>query len=570
MEELLATLAWTDLTARGKLFTDVFEFSSDPLVVVDVRGVMIAINGAMEAITGMSREQLVGRELTDRFRQPEQVREVLRRVRQEHEVRNCAWAIAREGGSTTEVTCNAILFRDASGNMKGTFFVLRDITELRQYEMQMLFQAYYDTLTALPNRKLFRDRLDLALVQASHGERVLSVLFVDLDNFRDINDTLGHVIGDELLKMVASQLKASIANTDTVARMGGDEFALLIENSDSAETINQLVAKLLQAVTQPFVIDGHEITVSCSIGLTIYPLNNGDAHTLLQNAEVAMYRAKEVGKNRSQLFTSEMDAAIQRRGDISQRLRSALKKPEFILHYQPRVELDSGRATGVEALLRWYPEGSGLISPAEFIPVAERNGMIVPIGEWVLFEACRQAQQWQTEMGNSIKMAVNLSARQLRDIDLVRLVVRVLEETGLPAHLLELELTESMLVHDTQRVLHTLQALKAIGVCISIDDFGTGYSSLSYLKSFPLDYLKIDRSFVTDLPDEPNNGAIVRAIIDMAHTLGMKVIAEGVETRQQLDFLLEQGCDEVQGYYFSKPLPTDQLTKLLKANKRLD
>lgn len=345
---------------------------------------------------------------------------------------------------------------------------------------------------------------------------------------------------------------------------------MLIEDADSVDTINQLVEKLLKAVTQPCTIEGHEVVVSCSIGVTIYPFNNGDVNTLLRNAEAAMYRAKDAGRNRFQLFTPEMEVAIQRRVDISQRLRSALKKSEFMLHYQPRVALGSGKVTGVEPLIRWHAEGAGMISPVDFIPVAERNGMIFPIGEWVLFEACHQARQWQLELGTPVNTAVNLSARQLRDVDIVKLVVRALEETGLPAHLLELELTESMLVHDTKRVLHTLEALKEIGVSLSIDDFGTGYSSLSYLKSFPLDYLKIDRSFVMDLPDDTNDGAIVRAIIDMAHRLGLKVIAEGVETREQLDFLLEQDCDEIQGYYFSKPLPQDQLTKLLNENRKLD
>ena len=570
MGNSLPQSAWADLTARGGLFTDVFEFSSDPLVLVDMRGGMIEINAAMEKITGISREQLVGGEFVDCFNQPEQVREVLQRVLLEKEVRDCAWTVVHDSGSVTKVTCNATLFRDALGNVRGVFIVLRDATDLRQYEAQMLFQASYDALTALPNRRLFRDRLECAMAQARRHERVLGVLFIDLDNFKDINDTLGHSVGDEVLKVAAWQLVASLGETDVVARMGGDGFAVLIEDADSVDTINQLVEKLLKTVTQPCTIEGHEVVVSCSIGVAIYHLNKGDVNTLLRNAEAAMYRAKDAGRNRFQLFTPEMEVAIQRRVDISQRLRSALKKSEFMLHYQPRVALGSGKVTGVEALIRWHAEGAGMISPVDFIPVAERNGMILPIGEWVLFEACHQARQWQLELGTPVNTAVNLSARQLRDVDIVKLVVRVLEETGLPAHLLELELTESMLVHDTKRVLHTLEALKEIGVSLSIDDFGTGYSSLSYLKSFPLDYLKIDRSFVMDLPDDPNDGAIVRAIIDMAHSLGLKVIAEGVETREQLDFLLEQDCDEIQGYYFSKPLPQDPLTKLLKENRKLD
>jgi len=309
--------------------------------------------------------------------------------------------------------------------------------------------------------------------------------------------------------------------------------------------------------------------VSCSIGGTTYPVNDGDVDTLLRHAEVAMYRAKDAGRNRFQLFTPEMDAEIQTRVDISQRLRSALKKSEFVLHYRPKVALSSGRVCGVEALIRWPTPGQGMISPADFIPLAERNGMILPIGEWVLQEACCQAWQWQRELGTPLTMSVNLSARQLRDSDIVHLVIRALEESGLPAELLELELTESILVHDTQRVLHTLEALKELGVRLSIDDFGTGYSSLSYLKMFPLDYLKLDRCFVTDLAHDSPDQAIVRAIIGMAHSLGMKVIAEGVETASQLDFLMGNHCDEIQGYYFSKPLAAAEMELLIRQRRRL-
>lgn len=561
--------AWADFAARGRLFTDVFEFSSDPLVVVDARGSIIEVNTAMEKITGVSRGRMLGAEFVAYFEQPEQVLAVLQRVLLEREVRDCAWKVVHQSGSAKDVACNATQFCDASGAMQGAFFVLRDATELRQYESQMLFQASYDALTALPNRRFFSEQLERAIA-AQRDDQLLGVLFIDLDNFKDINDTLGHAIGDEVLKVVAWQLVSSLEKSDTVARMGGDGFSVLIRDGVSLTAISQRVDALLSELTHPCAIEGHEVNVSCSIGFTVYPLNACDGNTLLRNAEAAMYQAKDAGRNRAQLFTSEMESAIRRRVDVSHRLRSALKKSEFVLHYQPRVSLGTGKVTGVEALIRWHAQGAGLISPADFIPIAERNGMILPIGEWVLFDACRQARQWQIEMGTPVNMAVNLSARQLRDVDIVKLVARALEETGLPAHMLELELTESMLVHDTQRVLCALEELKEIGVSLSIDDFGTGYSSLSYLKCFPLDYLKIDRSFVMDLPHEPNNAAIVRAIIDMAHTLGMKVIAEGVEKREQLDFLLAHDCDEIQGYYFSKPLPQVELRKLLGEKRTLD
>lgn len=568
MGESFPQSAWSDLATRGRLFTDVFEFSSDPLVVVDVRGAIIEANVAMEKMTGVSRVQMLGSEFIGYFAQPEPVLEVLQQVLQEREVRNSAWKVVHESGSATEVTCNATQFRDVAGKVRGTFFVLRDATDLLQYESQMLFQASYDALTALPNRRFFCAQLERAITQRK--DQVLGILFIDLDNFKDINDTLGHPVGDEVLKAVAWQLVSSLEVSDTAARMGGDGFSVLIGNGCSPTEISQRAQALLDEVTRPRVVEGHDLVVSCSIGFTVYPLNHCDANTLLRNAEAAMYRAKDAGRNRAQLFTSEMDLEIRRRVDVSHRLRSALTRSEFALHFQPRVSLGSGNVTGVEALIRWHAEGAGLISPADFIPIAERNGMILPIGEWVLFEACQQARQWQGDTTTAVSVAVNLSARQLLDADIVKLVVRVLAETGLPAHMLELELTESMLVHDTERVLGTLEALKEIGVSLSIDDFGTGYSSLSYLKTFPLDYLKIDRSFVTDLPDDSNGGAIVRAIIDMAHTMGMKVIAEGVETREQLDFLLEHDCDEMQGYYFSKPLPPVELTKLLERKQKLD
>lgn len=568
MGHSLTQSAWADKSARGRLFTDVFEFSSDPLVVVDLRGTIIEANAAMAKMTGVSCAQLLGSEFVLYFSQPELVLLILQRVLLEREVRDNAWKVVNASGGVTDIVCNATQFCDVTGDVQGIFFVLRDATDLRQYESQMLFQASYDALTALPNRRFFCEQLERAIAQ--RRDQVLGILFIDLDNFKDINDTLGHAMGDEVLKAVAWQLTSSMGASDIAARMGADGFSVLIGDGGSPTAINQRVEALLSEIARPRVIEGHEVIVSCSIGVTIHSFNQGDGNALLRNAEAAMYRAKDAGRNRAQWFTPEMDSSIQRRVDLSSRLRSAFKKSEFALHFQPRVSLGNGQVTGVEALIRWCAEDVGQISPADFIPIAERNGMILPIGEWVLFEACRQARQWQEEGNVAVNVAVNLSARQLRDADIVKLVVRVLEETGLPAHLLELELTESMLVHDAARVLQALEALKEIGVRLSIDDFGTGYSSLSYLKTFPLDYLKIDRSFVVDLPDDLNGGAIVRAIIDMAHTLGMKVIAEGVETRAQLDFLLAHDCDEMQGYYFSKPLPQDELKELLRGKRKLD
>ena len=568
MDHSHTQLAWADMSSRGRLFTEVFEFSSDPLVVVDPGGAIIEANAAMGKMTGVSRARMLGCEFGSYFSQPELVQVTLQRILREREVRANAWKVVHVTGSVTDVVCNATQFCGVTGNVEGIFFVLLDATDLRQYESQMLFQASYDALTALPNRRFFCEQLDRAIAQ--RRDQVLGILFIDLDNFKDINDTLGHSIGDEVLKAVAWQLVTFMETDDIAARMEGDGFSVLIGNGGSSMEISQRVDALLSEIARPRTLEGHEIAVSCSIGVTTYSLNQADSKVLLRNVEAAMYRAKDAGRNRVQWFTPEMESTIQRRVDIGHRLGSALQKSEFSLHFQPRVSLGNGQVMGVEALIRWCAQDVGQISPADFIPIAERNGMILPIGEWVMFEACRQARQWQDETKAAVNVAVNLSARQLRDADIVKLVIRVLEETGLPANLLELELTESMLVHDTARVLHTLEALKELGVRLSIDDFGTGYSSLSYLKTFPLDYLKIDKSFVADLPDDVNDSAIVRAIIDMAHTLGMKVIAEGVETRAQLDFLLENDCDEMQGYYFSKPLRQDELKKMLERKQELN
>jgi diguanylate cyclase (GGDEF)-like protein/PAS domain S-box-containing protein len=569
MGELLHLPQWGDVTSKGLLFSDMFEFSSDPFVVVGIDGQIMEVNAAMEKLTGLSRSHLVGAAFMDCFEQGEQVQEVLRRVLLEREVRGCDWRVRHTDGNGIEVTGNATLFRGTSGKVQGSFFVLRDATDSQAYQTQMLFQASYDALTGLPNRRSFRDQVKQAMLKVLTEGGSLAVLFLDLDNFKDINDSLGHVMGDEVLKVVATHLSDTLGEDVTVARMSGDGFAVLIHEIGSEAALKTQMTEILTAVTQSCVIDGHELLVSCSIGGTTYPVNNGNVDTLLRHAEVAMYRAKDAGRNRFELFTPEMDAEIQTRVDISQRLRSALKKSEFVLNYQPKVALSSGRVCGVEALIRWPTAGQGMISPADFIPLAERNGMILPIGEWVLQTACRQAWEWQREMGTRMTMSVNLSARQLRDSDIVQLVIRALEESGLPAELLELELTESILVHDSKRVLRTLEALKEVGVHLSIDDFGTGYSSLSYLKMFPLDYLKLDRCFVTDLTHDAHDRAIVRAIIGMAHSLGMKVIAEGVETASQLDFLMGNYCDEIQGYYFSKPLAAQQLTVLLRSGQRL-
>lgn len=428
----------------------------------------------------------------------------------------------------------------------------RDVTQLHDYQSQLSFLARYDLLTGLPNRLSFHDTLTQALTRARAAGASVGVLLLGLDHFRDVNDGLGRALGDHLLTSCSQFLEQTVGDRELVARIGGDEFAVLVECGGDNATL--LARRLQRLLAKPIDIDGYELAVSCSIGIAQAPHDGRDAEALLCNAYTAMYRAKAEGGGRHQHFTAEMSSSTRRRVELGNALRYAIPQAELSLHYQPRASLADGRTVGMEALLRWNCKLLGQVAPSEFIPLAEQNGMIMQIGEWVLNRACRQAQEWRLRHGDPVPIAVNLSARQFRDADLVRVVEAALEASGLPPHLLELELTESMLMQDAKRTLRTLAALKSLGVRLAVDDFGTGYSSLSYLKSFPLDYLKIDRSFVSGLPADRNDGAIVRAIIAMAHTLGLKVIAEGVETVGQLDYLRDQDCDEVQGYFFSRPL----------------
>jgi diguanylate cyclase (GGDEF)-like protein/PAS domain S-box-containing protein len=543
---------------------NLLEANLDPMAVIDRQGRIIDVNQALEEVTGKSRSSLTGNDLSECFLQRPLALAALQRAFGGAPVRHCPLSLQHTSGRLTEVMCSIGLHRDAGGEVQGAFVVARDMTDLLQYETQMSFQASCDALTALPNRLMFRERLGRALARADREGGIVALMFIDLDNFKDVNESLGHETGDDLLRGTANLLVDTLPEASAVARMGGDEFAVLVEDMDDPQQVEAMAAQVLGAVGKLHVIDGNEVAVTCSIGITMYPSDSRDLDTLLRNVDTAMYRAKEEGKNNCQYFAVEMNEPVLRRVEIGNALRRALKQNEFTLHYQPRVELGGGAIVGAEALLRWHSGLIGAVSPAEFIPVAENNGMIVQIGEWVLHQACERAMQWHAEGLAPAGVAVNLSARQFRDVDIVKTVLRALHESGLPPHLLELELTESMLMHDVKRVLRTLHALKEIGVKLAIDDFGTGYSSLSYLKSFPLDYLKIDRSFIRDIPQDRNGEAIVRAIVVMAHSLGIKVIAEGVESGDQLSFLLEQKCDEIQGYYFSKPVPAAAFEAMLR------
>jgi len=446
--------------------------------------------------------------------------------------------------------------------------IIQDITVRKHAEARLVYLANYDTLTDLPNRVLLGQRLTKAIEEAEHSERLVAVLFIDLDRFKVINDTLGHDSGDELLKVVARRLSEAVRPGDTVARYGGDEFVIVLANVAHVDDVTRVVNKILGRLSPAITIGGRELFVTPSIGVTLYPFDDDTSDELLRNADSAMFDAKEQGGNCFRFYTAEMNARAERRLTLETGLRHALERGEFLLHYQPQVDIASGKILGAEALIRWQHPDWGLVPPAEFIPLAEETGLILPIGEWVLTEACTQARRWHDAGHADLRIAVNLSGRQLSQKNLVEIVAATLTRCAVARGMLELEITESLLMQDLERIAGTLEALVALGVTVSMDDFGTGYSSLSYLKRLPIDVLKIDQSFVRDITSDPDDAAIVKAIIAMAHSLGIKVMAEGVETAEQLAFLRQHRCDGMQGYYFSRPLTPEQFIKLLQHKQR--
>ncbi|MCZ6679061.1 MAG: EAL domain-containing protein [Candidatus Poribacteria bacterium] len=441
--------------------------------------------------------------------------------------------------------------------------VVRYAIERKATEKHLAQLARYDSLTGLANRALFMDRLPPALARANRANQMVALMFLDLDRFKTVNDTLGHDVGDLLLQAVAERLKGCLRQMDTVARLGGDEFTLILEGLSHAEDAVTVAEKILQVMAPPFILKNHEVFVSPSIGITIYPHDGDNIEDLMKSADTAMYHAKEGGRNTYQFYTKDMNLHTVDRLTLESDLRRAVEREEFLLHYQPQFSLNTGEVTGVEALIRWHHPERGLVAPSQFIPLAEETGLIIPIGEWVLRAACVQNKAWQAAGFPPVRVAINLSARQFWDKRLFETVAEVLEDTGLNPRYLGLEITEGSAMQDVDYTISASQMLKEIGVQLSVDDFGTGYSSLSYLKRFPIDMLKIDRSFVMDIPADSDDVAITTAIIALAHSLGLKVIAEGVETEDQLQFLRSLQCDEAQGFLFSRPLPAEEVTKLL-------
>jgi diguanylate cyclase (GGDEF)-like protein/PAS domain S-box-containing protein len=524
-------------------------------------------NPALAQIYGFASPQELMTSLRDIGRQlyvdAQRREEFMRIVRARGSVSGFEAQVYRKNGDIIWISENARAVFGDDGKPIGYEGTVEDVTERKLYQARIEQQANYDTLTGLANRSLLQDRLEQALLTATSYHTRLAVVFVDLDRFKFINDSLGHHIGDEMLKTMADRLESCVRDCDTVARLGGDEFVVLITGQTAPDLVRGIVERMLTVVAQPWVSEQGEFNVSCSIGVALFPSDGADAQTLLKHADSAMYRAKESGRNNFQFFTRELNTLMTERVEMESGLRRALERDQFLLHYQPRVDLPTGKIIGAEALIRWRLPEQGIVAPGRFIPLAEETGLIVPIGKWVLTQACAQNKAWQDAGREPIVVSVNVSARQFRQDNLVRTVAEVLNETGLEPRYLELELTESMVMHDAAQLVAMLGELKRLGVQISVDDFGTGYSSLSYLKRFPVDRLKVDRSFVEHLATDADDATIVRAIITLGHNLGLKVVAEGVELDEQVRFLRLNQCDEAQGFIFCRPIEADALAQML-------
>lgn len=556
-------LAEEALRENEERYRRIFQNIQDVYFEISLGGTIVEISPSVEQVSGYRRDQLIGRNFEVLSRDPEDLKKIREEIVHLQALKDCELVLRSEAGEEVPCSANARLMIDGNGKPLKIIGSLRDISERRRAENEIRKLAYHDTLTGLPNRSLFLDRLHQALAHAQRANHLLAILFLDLDRFKDVNDTLGHARGDLLLQHVATRLSENVRRCDTVARLGGDEFVVLLTAVKSDRDVSVVAEKILEDLSRSVDLDGQQVFTGCSIGVVLYPHDGADAQTLLKHADMAMYAAKDRGRNTYQFFSEEMNRKAIDRHQLEIKLRHALERNELSLYYQPQWDMRARKLVGVEALLRWETEADGMISPGRFIPVAEETGLIRPIGEWVLKTACAQNRQWQEAGLPHLRVAVNISARQFRQPDLVSMVDRILAETRLDAQYLELELTESYLMEDAQAANRTLEFLKVRGIQLAIDDFGTGYSSLNYLKNFPIDRIKIDQSFVRDVTNNRDDAAIVETIIAMAQSLELDVIAEGVEGADQLQFLSGHNCYEMQGYFFARPMPADEMTLYL-------
>ncbi|NSL55430.1 putative bifunctional diguanylate cyclase/phosphodiesterase [Uliginosibacterium aquaticum] len=557
--------------AKVRLSEAVFNDSAEGILVTDADNRIVSANDAFCRISGYSPEEVVGQTPNmfssgrhDYGFYASMWRNLLEKGRWHGEILN-----RKKNGDVYPAWLAISAVEDEEGSISHFVAILSDFSERRAFEERLEFVANHDALTGLPNRVLLRDRAERALMLAARDGFSLAMVVLDLDHFKIVNDSLGHASGDRLLLAVVDRLQSCLAEADTFCRQGGDEFILLIPADAGREQLGSKLQHMLASLAQPFDIEGHSLIITASMGVAQFPDDAHSVDELLLKAETAMYHAKQAGRNAYRFFSEQMNADAHERLALQSRLSQAVERGELLLHYQPQIDLRTRRIIGAEALVRWRDRELGLVSPAKFIPVAEESGLIIPIGEWVLREACRQVQLWREQGLPELLIAVNMSALQFKRSDPVETVRQILEETGLPGHCLELELTESILIDDANLILETLRRLKALGVQLAIDDFGTGYSSLAYLKRFPIDKLKIDQSFVRDIVDDADEAAIVHTIIQLGRNLKMRTLAEGVETESQLAFLRVEGCREAQGYLFSKPLPADDFLALFRQGRAL-
>jgi diguanylate cyclase (GGDEF)-like protein/PAS domain S-box-containing protein len=542
----------------------------DAVVSTNFWGRVTYLNIVAERMTGWTQAQASGRAVDDVFRLVDvMTRNPIATPTARAIIENRTVGLAEDcvlircDGVELAIETSAAPIHDRQGGVIGAVMVAHDVTIARELSHKLARLALHDSLTDVPNRTLLSDRLAQAMMRAHRGGNSVAVLYIDLDRFKHINDSLGHAVGDQLLKSVADRLQTCVRSSDTVSRQGGDEFLVLLADVVHPHDAALCAEKIIMALDTPHRIAGHDLRITASIGIATFPGDAADAEALLRNADFAMYQAKYTGRNNYQFFRPEMNANAIERQSVETDLRQAVARQEFMLNYQPKIDLETGAVVGVEALIRWHRPRHGVVLPARFIPVAEESGLILPIGRWVLDTACRQARAWQNEGLAPISIAINVSAVELRAKDFLTNVQQILEQTRLEPRFLEIELTETFMMQDWKSTAEILRALKGLGVRIALDDFGTGYSSLSYMKRFPIDALKIDQSFVRDMTTDSDDASIVSAVIDMGRSLNMRVVAEGIQTHDQLLFLKDRHCPEGQGFYFAPPVPADQLTIIL-------